>query len=83
MTLENTPKKPTKIETILKVNYLTEFGEYEKNIPASELSEFNKKYKVKSVKEIKRPFTREMAKEMIKDNNFNEIIDKIYDYFEQ
>jgi hypothetical protein len=75
-------KKPTKIETILKVSYYTEFGEYEKNIPASELREFNKKYKVKSVEEIKSPFTREMAKEMTKSNNFNDIIDKIYDYFE-
>ena len=83
MTLENTPKIPTKIESILKVSYLTEFGEYEKNMPASELNEFNKKFKVKSVEEIKRPFTREMAKEMIKNNNINDVIDKIYNYFEQ
>jgi hypothetical protein len=83
MTLENTPKIPTKIESILKVSYLTEFGEYEKNMPASELNDFNKKFKVKSVEEIKRPFTREMAKEMIKNNNINDVIDKIYNYFEQ
>jgi len=83
MTLENTPKIPTKIESILKVSYLTEFGEYEKNMPVSELNDFNKKFKVKSVEEIKRPFTREMAKEMIKNNNINDVIDKIYNYFEQ
>lgn len=76
-------KEPTKIETILKVSYFTEYGEYDKNMPASDLIEFSKKYKVKLVAEIKRPFTREMAKEMIRNNNFNDIIDKIYDHFEQ
>jgi len=83
---------------MVRVTYSTEFGDYEKIIPVNEIAEFSKLHQLTSVEEVKKEYqvvTRQMAKEMAKsrdchcvlgkdrDNNYNEVIDKIYDYFEQ
>lgn len=83
---------------MVRVTYSTEFGDYEKIIPINEIVEFSKEYTITAVEEIDKEYqviTRQMAKEMAKsrdcqcvlgkdrDTNYNDVIDKIYDYFEQ
>ena len=86
---------------MVRVGYSTEFGDYEKVIPISEIVDFSKDYTITSVEEIEQEekeyqvITRNMAKEMAKsrdchcvlgkdrDSNFDQVIDKIYDHFEQ
>ena len=85
---------------MVRVGYSTEFGDYEKIIPISEIAEFSKEYTITSVEEIEEEkeyqvITRQMAKEMAmsrdchcvlgkdRDTNFEQVIDKIYDHFEQ
>jgi hypothetical protein len=83
---------------MVRVGYSTEFGDYEKIIPINEIADFSKDYTITSVEEIEKEWqviTRQEAKEMARsrdchcvlgkdrDTNFDQVIDKIYDNFEQ